>query len=338
MTAAGNTAQPFGINSEGLKRRGFTPEAHRRAQARLQDALPSGWRWTRRSASSRRRPQACAEVRRVPRLPRAPRSAASSASAGRRPRPRRHGGRRGLGRPAGAHLIGALQARRPAAAVFRHRRARDDRRRASSRMCPMEKLGGARLRRGAAALPRDRAASAASSRRACSRERPALFIGVDASDFNLGLERKLKDAGIPTIHYVSPSIWAWRGWRIQPRSRARSTTCWCCFRSSRALYEKAGIPVTYVGHPLADVIPLEPDKAEARARAAPAAGKRVVALLPGSRRSELHYMADAVRARPRAACCRTLPGCALRRADRVARDARACSRRRCTATRRPTCR
>ena len=88
-------------------------------------------------------------------------------------------------------------------------------------------------------------------------ERPDAFIGVDASDFNLGLERKLKDAGIPAIHYVSPSIWAWRGWRV--RRIARSVTrILVMFPFEAPLYEKAGVPVTYVGHPLADVIPLEP--------------------------------------------------------------------------------
>jgi len=123
------------------------------------------------------------------------------------------------------------------------------------------------------------------------RERPAVFIGVDSSDFNLDLERKLKDAGIPAIQYVSPSIWAWRGWRT--RRIVRSVThLLALFPFEPALYEKEGLPVTYVGHPLADVIPMDPDKAKARADLRVPAGRRVVALLPGSRRSELHYMAD----------------------------------------------
>lgn len=122
-------------------------------------------------------------------------------------------------------------------------------------------------------------------------ERPGVFIGVDSSDFNLDLERKLKDAGIPAIQYVSPSIWAWRGWRT--RRIARSVThLLALFPFEPALYEKEGLPVTYVGHPLADVIPIEPDKAKARTELRVPAGRRVVALLPGSRRSELHYMAD----------------------------------------------
>src|SRR5258706_5112094 len=123
------------------------------------------------------------------------------------------------------------------------------------------------------------------------RERPAVFIGVDSSDFNLDLERRLKDAGIPAIQYVSPSIWAWRGWRT--RRIVRSVThLLAMFPFEPALYEKEGLPVTYVGHPLADVIPMEPDKAKARTDLRVPAGSRVVALLPGSRRSELHYMAD----------------------------------------------
>jgi lipid-A-disaccharide synthase len=122
-------------------------------------------------------------------------------------------------------------------------------------------------------------------------ERPDGFIGVDASDFNLGLERRLKDAGIPAIHYVSPSIWAWRGWRV--RRIARSVTrILVMFPFEAPLYEKAGVPVTYVGHPLADVIPLEPSRVEARAALRLPTNKLIVALLPGSRRSELEYMAQ----------------------------------------------
>ena len=121
-------------------------------------------------------------------------------------------------------------------------------------------------------------------------ERPDLFIGVDASDFNLGLERQLKDAGIPAIHYVSPSVWAWRGWRVRKIARA-VTRILVMFPFEEPLYQKAGVPVTYVGHPLADLIPLQPAKHEARAALRLPAGKLIVALLPGSRRSELEYMA-----------------------------------------------
>jgi lipid-A-disaccharide synthase len=124
------------------------------------------------------------------------------------------------------------------------------------------------------------------------KERPDLFIGVDSGDFNLGLERRLKDAGIPTIHYVSPSVWAWRGWRIKKISRSVNRIL-VMFPFEQPLYEKAGVPVSYVGHPLADLIPQNPKKDEARAQLRLPANKLIVALLPGSRRSELHYMASA---------------------------------------------
>lgn len=121
---------------------------------------------------------------------------------------------------------------------------------------------------------------------------PDLFIGVDASDFNLDLERRLKDAGVPTVHYVSPSVWAWRGWRVRRVARS-ATHLLAMFPFESALYAKVGIPVTYVGHPLADLIPLDVDKAAARAQLRLPTGKLVIALLPGSRRSELEYMANA---------------------------------------------
>jgi len=122
-------------------------------------------------------------------------------------------------------------------------------------------------------------------------QRPALFVGVDAPDFNLDLERQLKQAGIPAIQYVSPTIWAWRAWRL--RRIARSVThVLALFPFEPPLYEKAGVPVTYVGHPLADVIPYDIPKAEARAQLRLPTNKLVIALLPGSRRSELEYMAE----------------------------------------------
>lgn len=122
-------------------------------------------------------------------------------------------------------------------------------------------------------------------------ERPDLFIGVDASDFNLDLERRLKDAGIPTVHYVSPSVWAWRGWRVRRVARS-ATHLLAMFPFEPALYAKTGLAVTYVGHPLADVIPMEVDKPAARAQLRLPSRKLIIALLPGSRRSELEYMAE----------------------------------------------
>ncbi|RXZ38845.1 lipid-A-disaccharide synthase [Oxalobacteraceae bacterium CAVE-383] len=119
---------------------------------------------------------------------------------------------------------------------------------------------------------------------------PDLFIGVDAPDFNLGLEADLKSAGIPTMHFISPSIWAWRGGRIRKIARAASHML-VIFPFEEALYRKAGIPVTYVGHPLAEIIPMEPDVAAARAALGLDADATIVAVLPGSRMSELKYNA-----------------------------------------------
>ncbi len=122
-------------------------------------------------------------------------------------------------------------------------------------------------------------------------ERPAAFIGVDAPDFNLWLEGKAKRAGIPAIHFVSPSIWAWRGGRLKGIARSVSHML-CLFPFEPELYRKVGVPVSYVGHPLADVFPLEPDRAAARALLELPAEGEVVALLPGSRQSEVRNLAD----------------------------------------------
>ncbi|MGH8737987.1 MAG: lipid-A-disaccharide synthase [Burkholderiales bacterium] len=122
-------------------------------------------------------------------------------------------------------------------------------------------------------------------------DRPSVFIGVDAPDFNLDLERKLKSAGVPTVHYVSPSIWAWRAGRMGKISAAVSHML-ALFPFEAPLYEKAGVPFTYVGHPLADLIPLDVNKDEARAQLRLPLRRPIVALLPGSRKSELHYMAE----------------------------------------------
>lgn len=117
------------------------------------------------------------------------------------------------------------------------------------------------------------------------RERPRVFVGIDAPDFNFTLEARLKQAGIPTVHFVSPSLWAWRPERIHRIKQAVSHML-VVFPFEEKIYRDAGIPVTYVGHPLADVIPLEPDVAAARAALALTAGP-VIALLPGSRLSEV---------------------------------------------------
>ncbi len=120
---------------------------------------------------------------------------------------------------------------------------------------------------------------------------PDVFIGVDAPDFNLWLERRLKQAGIRTVHYVSPSVWAWRGGRVRKIARSCNHLL-ALFPFEPSLYEPVGLPVTYVGHPLADVLPLEVNRYAARERLElPAAASPVFALLPGSRQSELQYMA-----------------------------------------------
>jgi lipid-A-disaccharide synthase len=119
---------------------------------------------------------------------------------------------------------------------------------------------------------------------------PDVFIGVDAPDFNLALEKALKQRGVTTIHYVSPSIWAWRGKRIHKIGAAVSRVL-ALFPFEPALYEAQGIPVSYVGHPLADLLPLEDGRSGARELLG-LGGQPVFALLPGSRQSELQYMAD----------------------------------------------
>jgi len=119
---------------------------------------------------------------------------------------------------------------------------------------------------------------------------PDLFIGVDAPDFNLGLELALKQRGIPIVHYVSPSIWAWRGERIHKIKRAVSHIL-ALFPFEAPLYEKAGVPVTYVGHPLADMLPDMPDRSAMREQMRLPKQARVFALLPGSRQSEVRQLA-----------------------------------------------
>lgn len=123
------------------------------------------------------------------------------------------------------------------------------------------------------------------------RERPDAFIGIDAPDFNLDLEAGLKSAGIPAIHYVSPSIWAWRRGRIRKIRRAVSHML-NVFPFEKAIYDEAGIASTYVGHPLADMLAAVPATAEARAELRLPLSAPVVALLPGSRVSELEQHAD----------------------------------------------
>jgi lipid-A-disaccharide synthase len=122
------------------------------------------------------------------------------------------------------------------------------------------------------------------------RDKPVVFVGIDAPDFNLGLETTLKQNGIPTMHFISPSIWAWRGGRIK-RIAAAVSHMMVIFPFEKAIYSQAGIAATYVGHPLAEIIPMVPDVKEARLKLGLAGGAVVAALLPGSRMSELKYNA-----------------------------------------------
>jgi lipid-A-disaccharide synthase len=123
-------------------------------------------------------------------------------------------------------------------------------------------------------------------------ERPAAFIGADYPGFNLGLEEQLRAAGIPTLHFVGPQIWAWRGGRIKKIQRAVSHML-LIFPFEEELYRKAGVPATYIGHPLAEQIPLQPDVAGARRQLGIPLDARVVTVMPGSRMSEIKYLTEA---------------------------------------------
>lgn len=123
------------------------------------------------------------------------------------------------------------------------------------------------------------------------KDRPDVFIGVDGSDFNLWLEKRLKRAGIPTIHFVSPSIWAWRKNRMSKIVESVSHIL-ALYPFEPDLYRGTAVKCSYVGHPLADVIPLEIDQRAVRERLGVAQERPVIALLPGSRQAELHFMAE----------------------------------------------
>jgi len=189
----------------------------------------------------------------------------------------------------GAHLIGALRARLPEA---RFTGIGGPRMQSAGlkALYPMEKLAV----RGYVEVLRHYAGILGIRRRLAARfieQPPALFVGVDAPDFNLDLELKLKAAGIPTAHLVSPSIWAWRGERIDKIRRAVEHML-VIFPFEQEIYEKAGIPATYVGHPLAEMLAPSPDRAAAREQLRLQVTAKVIVLLPGSRLSEVGQMAD----------------------------------------------
>lgn len=129
-------------------------------------------------------------------------------------------------------------------------------------------------------------------------EPPAVYVGVDAPDFNLGVERKCRAAGIPTVHFISPSIWAWRGGRIKGIKESVDHML-CVFPFEPEIYEKAGVKASYVGHPLASTIPMVPDPVRARqhlnlmslAYGSISEQEILIAVLPGSRQSEIKLIA-----------------------------------------------
>ena len=121
-------------------------------------------------------------------------------------------------------------------------------------------------------------------------QRPDLFIGVDAPDFNLGLEAALKAAGVKTVQFICPSIWAWRANRVETIRRSADHVL-CIFPFEPALLAAHGVAATYVGHPLANVIPMEPDRQAARRALGLGDKDTVIAILPGSRKSEIEYLA-----------------------------------------------
>lgn len=135
----------------------------------------------------------------------------------------------------------------------------------------------------------------AQTRRRIVRERPDVFVGIDAPDFNFGLERRVRQAGIPAVHFVCPSVWAWRPHRLT-RLREAADHVLCLFPFEPALLQAAGIAASYVGHPLADVIPQHSQRNTARALLGYAPDQTLVALLPGSRRSEMERIGPVLQA------------------------------------------
>jgi lipid-A-disaccharide synthase len=122
-------------------------------------------------------------------------------------------------------------------------------------------------------------------------QQPDVFIGIDAPDFTLGVERKLRDAGIATVHYVSPSVWAWREKRVLGIQKSTDLML-TLFPFEEDVYRKHQVAVRCVGHTLADEIPLQPDRAAARSALGIGADEKLLALMPGSRNGELRKLGE----------------------------------------------
>ena len=252
VTAAGNHAHPAGINSEGLRRRGFDAEQISRIKRAYKQIYRQGLSLEDAKAAIT---EAAADAPELalfvdffhPLMGLFPPDAglriamvAGEAS----------------GDMLGARLIDAIRARRPDA-LCRHRRPQNAGRRAGKPVSARNP-GRARVMWKCCAICAPSSPSAASSRLLLA-ERPDVFIGVDAPDFNLAVEHSLKAAGIRTIHYVSPSIWAWRGERVHKIKQAVNRVL-ALFPMEPPIYQAAGVPVSYVGHPLAESMPIVPDR------------------------------------------------------------------------------
>ena len=275
---------PHSINSEGLKRRGFTPEQIRN----LKNAYRVLYRSDLKLADAVEELKARADVparaedlrrlhRRVDAQPRSLMRIALVAG-------------EASGDTLGAALIEALRRRFPSATIRRGGGTEDEgrglrrlvRQRSSWRSWDSPR---------SCAICRDCCGCGASLQRRILDWRPDVFIGVDFKEFNLGLARRLKKQGLRTVQYVSPQVWAWRPGRARTIGEAVDLIL-CLFPFEPDFYREYGVRAAFVGHPLADQIPMEVDRAAARADLGIAPAARVLAVLPGSRRGEVERLAE----------------------------------------------
>ena len=151
--------------------------------------------------------------------------------------------------------------------------------------------------------------------------RPDVFIGVDFKEFNLGLARRLKKQGLRTVQYVSPQVWAWRQGRARTIGESVDLIL-CLFPFEPDFYREYGVRATFVGHPLADQVPLQADRAAARAELGIGADARVLALLPGSRRGEVDRLSEPFAGAAAVCAVRGVPSARSVRDSRSVRDMR----------------